>query len=161
MKPSMVVASFMAFAPVCKANFDVYLNRLYNLGPGGSEGHQAWTIFDSDPSCQQVNNAITYGHYGDVSGRQTGVRCVGDCAMEGRADGIQVLEMHFSNNPLYHWTIYKDRGYRMYGLDGKVYGECIIFPGNDYRCDALGITTGRRKIRCLTNFTARQINAAN
>ncbi|KZL81219.1 hypothetical protein CI238_11100 [Colletotrichum incanum] len=126
MKPSMVVASFMAFAPVCKANFD------------------------------RVNNAITYGHYGD-----TGVHCVGDCAMEGRADGIQVVEMHFTNNPLYHWTICKDRGCKMYGLDGKVYGECIVFPGNNYRCDAFGITTGRRKIRCLTNFTARQITAAN
>ncbi|GJC91479.1 hypothetical protein CH63R_01455 [Colletotrichum higginsianum IMI 349063] len=157
MKFTAIIAPLLALVPVCTANFDIYMNNAWTV-QGGSTG---WTIFEADPPCGQVNNAIIYGNYGDVSGSYIGVRCVGDCFPSNRPDGIQILEMHFNNNPLYHWTIYKDRGYKMYGLDGKVYGECILFPGHNYRCDAFGITEGYRKFRCLTQFTARQITGRN
>lgn len=49
----------------------------------------------------------------------------------------------------------------MYGRDGKVYGECILFPGNGYHCPNAGALHGQRKFRCLTQFTAGQINSAN
>lgn len=47
----------------------------------------------------------------------------------------------------------------MYGLDGNVYGECIMLPGHSYRCPDAGVLSGRRKFRCLTQFTAVQIIA--
>lgn len=46
----------------------------------------------------------------------------------------------------------------MYGLDGNVYGECILFPGNSFNCPAGGgPMVGHRKFRCLTQFSASQI----
>jgi hypothetical protein len=49
----------------------------------------------------------------------------------------------------------------MYGLDGKIYGRCIPFPSDDYLCaGAFGSRQGVRMFRCLTKFTAPQINAA-
>lgn len=49
----------------------------------------------------------------------------------------------------------------MIGLDGKVYGNCDPFPDNDFSCTSLSVhLEGRRKIRCYTQFTAAQINAA-
>lgn len=47
----------------------------------------------------------------------------------------------------------------MYGLDGKVYGECFPFPGVTYNCGPGGLMEGRRKFRCITRFTAAQIYA--
>jgi hypothetical protein len=55
-------------------------------------------------------------------------------------------------------AIYKDRDYKMYGVDGNVYGRCIVFPSDDYFCAGVaGSRQGVRKFRCLTQFTAKQI----
>ncbi|KAF1966180.1 hypothetical protein BU23DRAFT_332405 [Bimuria novae-zelandiae CBS 107.79] len=61
-------------------------------------------------------------------------------------------------DPVYHWTLYKDRNWEMTGLDGNVYGNCILFPGDDYSCgQGISGRSGVRKFRCLTQFTAQQI----
>lgn len=58
-------------------------------------------------------------------------------------------------------AIYKDRGhpYKMYGLDGRTYGECIMFPGDDYLCGWAdgSVRSGVRLFRCLTQFTVEEI----
>ncbi|KAH6689483.1 hypothetical protein F5X68DRAFT_230100 [Plectosphaerella plurivora] len=148
-----------ALAGVCSANFDLYRSESHNLFGGVG---QNWGVFPYDPSCAEVGRTRSYPVSGDVSGNKIGVRCSGDCDMGGRADGINQLEMHFSNNPLYHFTLYKERGhpYKMYGLDGRVYGECILFPGNAYNCPNAGALFGHRKFRCLTSISAGQINSA-
>jgi hypothetical protein len=47
----------------------------------------------------------------------------------------------------------------MIGLDGRVYGHCDPFPGDDYFCSTVFETYfGDRKFRCYTQFTADQIN---
>jgi hypothetical protein len=49
----------------------------------------------------------------------------------------------------------------MIGLDGKVYGHCILFPAVNRYCFAFFLVMDvERKFRCLTSFTASQINAA-
>ena len=56
----------------------------------------------------------------------------------------------------------RDRDYDLVGLDGNVYGSCILFPGDALDCG--GGTAPkyvRRKFRCLTEFTAAQIIAAS
>ena len=64
-------------------------------------------------------------------------------------------------------AIYNDKGpthhrYYMFGVDGKVYGECIQFPSNGYHCGSPGgPIIGNRKFRCLTSFTAKQITGRN
>ncbi|CAP73423.1 uncharacterized protein PODANS_2_7998 [Podospora anserina S mat+] len=134
---TLLLASLTGLAT---ANFDLYL------------GHQVFGVFAYGPYLSQD----------DVSGRTIGVRCAGSGCYGGAATNINVLEMHFSNNPLYHWTIYKDRGhpYKIYGLDGRTYGEYILFPGVNFHHLRFAETrSGVRKFRCLTQFTAAQIRA--
>ncbi|RYP31770.1 hypothetical protein DL767_005590 [Monosporascus sp. MG133] len=161
----LTLASFVvlfSYISAVTANFDLY------HGVAGAQSYydDVWQIFDTDPDCNQVYNTDYYLDSNDVSGNKIGVRCEdsnGGCGGNVDPIGIDVVEMHFSNNPLYHFTIYKNRGnYDMIGLDGRVYGHCILFPANTYFC-SIGIMTrsGHRKFRCLTEFTAAQINAAN
>ncbi|KAK4649729.1 uncharacterized protein QC761_0024350 [Podospora bellae-mahoneyi] len=157
---TLLLASLTGLA---NANFDLYLGtELYALDPT-SNIFRGWYIFDNDPSANDVFAHGLYISKDDVSGRTIGVRCAGSGCLGGAATDINVLEMHFSNNPLYHWTIYKDRGhpYKMYGLDGRTYGECILFPGVDFHhTRGLQTRSAVRKFRCLTQFTAAQIKAA-
>ncbi|KAJ3544732.1 hypothetical protein NM208_g2903 [Fusarium decemcellulare] len=138
MKFSMTsILALAALVNVSTANFDVYM----------------------------VDEMTTIPQQADVSGTKIGVRCeaddLRDCVSQSaRADAIKVLEMNFhGEDPVYHWTIYQDRNYEMIGLDGKVYGQCILFPGNSYECrdGPFGGFFGTRKFRCLTEFTAAQI----
>lgn len=80
--------------------------------------------------------------------------------------------MHFTNNPLYHFTIYKDRGYTasdgswrwyLYGTDGSSYGECFAWGDYNWDCQWPGdniAVKGYRKFRCLTSVDANTINTA-
>jgi hypothetical protein len=51
-------------------------------------------------------------------------------------------------------AIYKNRGhpYKMYGTDGKTYGECVMFPGDTFECgNGFGsVKSAVRMFRCLT-----------
>ncbi|KAI9166296.1 hypothetical protein HJFPF1_02395 [Paramyrothecium foliicola] len=97
-----------ALAPQAYANFDIYNSQENNAAGEQTDG---WTIFNTDPSCGDVNNAQFYFDKEDVSGTKIGVRCSGNGCWNNQPDQINQLEMHFSNNPLFHWTIYKDRGH--------------------------------------------------
>ncbi|KAI1840405.1 hypothetical protein JX265_007206 [Neoarthrinium moseri] len=159
---NILLAAILALATVTLANFDLYV---------GSQSHflepvvfTVWQIFEAEPDCRQVWDTVYYEDSEDVSGTKAGVRCEGDGCLGG-ADPVAIttLEMNFhGEDPIYHWTIYKDRNYDMIGLDGKVYGNCILFPGDDYECidPVIGAYSGGRKFRCLTEFTAAQINDA-
>jgi hypothetical protein len=69
---------------------------------------------------------------------------------------VNKLEMHFSNSPLYHWTIYRDRGYRMETSDHSPDpGACQPLSDNKRECGNRHLTA---KFRCLTDITAKDIN---
>ncbi|KAF2838799.1 hypothetical protein M501DRAFT_992747 [Patellaria atrata CBS 101060] len=154
--------AFMAatILPQVQANFDVYRTEwIYINRPA-----IVWQFFEAEPSnCDQVVNTPIWEDHGDVSGSKLGVRCKGSgCGAQPPPDNIDELEIHTSNNPLYHWTLYKNRGRSMIGLDGNAYGNCIVFPNGDYNCPVAGQVfriEGRRKFRCLTRFTAPQLNS--
>lgn len=104
MKPS--VLSFLVpllgvIVPVAQANFDIYHHFISN--PFGTS-YDSWKIFATDPTCAQTDSTPTWFDENDVSKRMLGVVCEGTCGGLQRADGITRLEMHFSNNPLYHWS---------------------------------------------------------
>lgn len=155
-----ILAPLAALTQICTANFDIYRTQDSALVGGGVTSD--WAISAAEPSESEVRNQRTWYSNGDVSGNKVGINCVGSCKFEDSVSGITRFEMHFSNNPLFHWTLYKDRGhpYKMYGRDGKVYGECIVFEGHSYRYVTAGVLAGRRKFRCLTQFTAAQISAS-
>ncbi|KFY97931.1 hypothetical protein V500_01849 [Pseudogymnoascus sp. VKM F-4518 (FW-2643)] len=93
----------------------------------------------------------------DVSDDKLGMRCQGSgCAFNAPIENIDVLEMNFNNNPVLHWTIYKNRNYDLIGLDGKTYGNCFAYPYGDFDCPG---EQGHRKFRCLTSSTASQLNS--
>ncbi|KAI9155107.1 hypothetical protein HJFPF1_07675 [Paramyrothecium foliicola] len=143
-------ATLATLLQLCSANFDLYFVD-FQQGDGFTS---IWQVFQNDPSCNEVIKAEGFAISNDVSGSKKGIRCVGACNRSARPGDITVLEMHFKNNPLYHWTIYKDRNYEMYGLDGKVYGRCIPFPDYNFHCN---YDRGNRKFRCLTQFTAKDL----
>ncbi|ATZ52230.1 hypothetical protein BCIN_08g00020 [Botrytis cinerea B05.10] len=161
MKLSAVkLASFAALLTPVIANFDVYMVDAYErVFKTHSRG---WQIFDAQPSCDQVKTAAIWWSYGDVSGDHEGVRCSGSgCDYTAPISNIDILEMNFSSlRKVWHWTLYKDRGFSMVGLDGNTYGNCIAFPNGDYDCDTNnGAQTlhGYRKFRCLTQYTVNDI----
>lgn len=50
----------------------------------------------------------------------------------------------------------------MEGLDGNVYGNCIVFPGDDFQCsDGLKSVGGVRLFRCLTDVTVQNLIDTN
>lgn len=58
---------------------------------------------------------------------------------------------------------YKDRGGGLYGLDGRLVGQCFPMPGPALHCGVKRWKVqGRRKIRCEGEglATAEEINAA-
>ena len=96
-----LLAPMAAFVQLAQANFDVYaVDTTFSWGGPVSNN---WQIFDTDPSCSQVNNALIFGSYGDVSST-VGVRCAGDCRKDSHPRDIRILEMHFRKNPKYHWS---------------------------------------------------------
>ncbi|RYP11347.1 hypothetical protein DL765_007810 [Monosporascus sp. GIB2] len=166
MKLQMMSAVALAtLVHVSTANFDVYMADEQTAIP---QVWPVWHIWDTDPNCDEVlGDNPNYLGSDDVSGDNVGVRCdaddLRDCVSQSApAEAIRILEMNFNNDdPIYHWTIYQDRNYDMIGLDGNVYGNCILFPGNSYDCvnPLIGGFSGTRKFRCLTEFTAAQIKA--
>ncbi|KAM0244020.1 hypothetical protein ACHAP5_006684 [Fusarium lateritium] len=153
-------ATLLSFAAFAKANFDLYLSQETGTTPEGGN-HEIWNIYPSDPTCSDVETSRNWFSRDDVSSR-TGIRCSGQCFGGSAATDINVLEMHFTDDPLYHFTIYKDRNYDMYGLDGQTYGNCFPFPGNEYSCHKGNVLyDGVRKFRCITDLTVDQIEAGN
>ncbi|KAM7187848.1 hypothetical protein V8F20_010807 [Naviculisporaceae sp. PSN 640] len=156
---TIAVAALSLLPGAALANFDIYrVKRTVPYAQGGVD--VIWQIFSTPPSCDQALNSGYFEDKRDVSGNKIGVRCEGSGCSQTKPPGdISILEMHFSNSPLHHWTIYKDRGYSMVGLDGKTYGNCIVFPNADYDCDfteSTGKLEGRRKFRCLTALVGPQ-----
>jgi hypothetical protein len=73
---------------------------------------------------------------------------------------VDVVEMHFTNKPPHHYTIYKDDGHEsdgiwrrgMWGTNGVLYGECWANVGDDQICineDTKFLV--KRKFSCMTN----------
>ncbi|KAL5379146.1 hypothetical protein DPSP01_008596 [Paraphaeosphaeria sporulosa] len=129
-----------------------------------------WALFDMDAepgtagsTCDDVNNHAFYPGKNDLS-----------TAVWSSWPDVNIVEMHFVNKPLYHWTIYKDDGYVrdngwkwwLWGVDGHNYGECFAYEGHDVDCyDAKsnGHVYYNCKFRCNVRdptITAKAINAA-
>ncbi|KAF2635907.1 hypothetical protein P280DRAFT_484274 [Massarina eburnea CBS 473.64] len=157
MKRSTISIFLATLAQITYANFDIYI--IYLRSPYISGILTRYAIFAVDPDCDDVRAAHEYMSRNDVSGTKFGVRCEGNgCEGNHNPGDVKVMEMHFSNHPLYHWTIYSNSAYSLFGTDGKKYGDCIVFSGYSFRCATEGMeTSGYRKFRCLTSFTPDQI----
>ncbi|RBR23842.1 uncharacterized protein FIESC28_03311 [Fusarium coffeatum] len=164
MKFTVLATALLAtFLPAAQADFDIFK---VDHKKGGFV-LESWQIWDRNQpnTCSSVFDREFFPDTYDASGSKTGVRCRGACGFLGPTRDITQLEMNFRHKaPVYHWTIYKDRNYGMYGLDGKKYGDCYVITGNDYDCKRkinLGLQSesvhGYRKFHCKTSFTAGKI----
>lgn len=90
-------------AALAKANFDLYLGQESGTTPVG-DVHETWNIYPNDPSCSDVENSRNWFGRDDVS-KQTGIRCKGGCFGGSAVTDIEELEMHFTNDPLYHFSM--------------------------------------------------------
>jgi hypothetical protein len=94
-----VLAVLAPLLPVCNANFDLYMTVF-------DDAIVDWSVFQNDPDKWTALESSPFPRKNDVSGGKIGIRCVGWCNEEDRPGGIEVLEMHFRNNPLLHWSKY-------------------------------------------------------
>ncbi|KAK7184819.1 hypothetical protein DPSP01_002208 [Paraphaeosphaeria sporulosa] len=145
------------------------------LAAAGLYKDSFWIVLPHNWHCSQVLDARLVNDKKDVSGRNVGVRCRGDgCISDHSTDNIDLIEMHWSNTPLYHWTLYKDRldddkHQIMWGVDGEKYGACekIGTPTHWTQCydrpPFMGNTKTffvHPKFKCWDAYDWTQINAA-
>ncbi|KAL5390593.1 hypothetical protein DPSP01_001668 [Paraphaeosphaeria sporulosa] len=170
MKFTATATTLAAFSllRLASANFDLYavLDTTVVPDENPEPAIDEWRVFEAEPDCDDAKNAANWNDSDDVSGDKQGVVFEGDKDPQDPGKATRV-EMNFHDtDPVYHFTIYKDRNYDMIGLDGNTYGNCIPFPGDDFQCNyplPLGVQTlsGARYFRCLTDITAQQLNEAN
>jgi len=95
-----------ALLGLASANFDLYVGADNGLGTGNQ--FSTWWIHEAPPDCNRVtNHAEMWDTLDDVSGRMLGIRCEGVGCHRNQPENVDVLEMHFSNNPLYHWSKFR------------------------------------------------------
>lgn len=92
-------AVLLSFGLTAMADFD-----LYSVTISGNPSQEMWLILEGDSNCDRVTHTRLWPASGDVSGGKTGVRCGGRGCWGADPAEIDVLEMHFTNNPLFHWS---------------------------------------------------------
>ena len=93
-----IVAAIVGLA---SADFDLYIGQ-DNAIPG-IQIDTFW-VFNNEPDCNQVNSWEYHDGRDDVSGDKRGVRCEGKGCKNNNPLEIDLIEMHFSNNPLLHFS---------------------------------------------------------
>jgi hypothetical protein len=82
------------------ANFDIYSGSDF----AWDTAFEMWQIFEAEPSCDDAYNSPLYFNKDDVSGGRIGVRCEGDGCFEQDPSKIDILEMNFDDDPIWHWS---------------------------------------------------------
>ncbi|KAH7040902.1 uncharacterized protein B0I36DRAFT_311727 [Microdochium trichocladiopsis] len=157
---ALITTFFALFPGPAQANFDIYRTQIY----WGNRPSISWQFWEAEAP-NDCNKLIAQGLRDDISGKDPldvlwSVSCQGSGCAESTPPGdIDVLKLKLSPNPLLYWTLYKDRNWSMIGQDGNSYGDCMVFPHGDVDCwyGPYHIRS-RRKFRCLTRFTADNIN---
>jgi hypothetical protein len=107
--PSLVLA--LSWSSAVNANFDIYSGWVNQAAvyPKYSDPYyqDLWFVFDGEPDCDMAWRVPTYHDVEDVSGTKLGVRCEGSgCSGFGNPAQVSVVEMHFRNDPLLHWSMW-------------------------------------------------------
>ncbi|KAF2441173.1 hypothetical protein P171DRAFT_488740 [Karstenula rhodostoma CBS 690.94] len=166
-----VLATLVALVSFASANFDLYRIHGQRDTPGSPWGTQpnGYMVFNNDPQCGDVQkDSQFWWARSDVSGNKLGVRCKGKCEVDDWPwPEVEEVEMHFCNDPLYHFTIYKDKGHQdgdtwkwdLLGVDNVKRGECFAYGGYGWDCKWPNLHIwGQRKFRCLTQADAKTLN---
>jgi hypothetical protein len=146
--------------PFAFADFDIYQDDEFK--PKGVTKSGFLVFADgASASCDEILAAPFFKNKADVSGKKIGVKQAMAPPLNDPNGSVTVakLEMHFSNAPLYHWTLYRDdreTPYRMEDVKhGPDAGVCYVLPTGTRTCGERHL---RAKFRCTTDVTAKDIN---
>ncbi|KAF1970733.1 hypothetical protein BU23DRAFT_570413 [Bimuria novae-zelandiae CBS 107.79] len=168
-----VLTTLFALVQLTVANFDLYqVHGVLATGPWPGTEIKGWKVVNDDPRCDQIDLNAGWRSAGDLSHGRRDIRCEGKCGINDPPwPDVKLVEMHFTNNPLWHFTIYKGRGYNvdgtwrmgLLGTDNKQYGECFAYEGHAFSCKYPDVhiqLDGQRKFRCFAQINANDINNA-
>ncbi|VBB84471.1 Putative protein of unknown function [Podospora comata] len=145
MKPSTAFTLAALCIKSCVADF-----WIYEAGGFGDVVPVTYFRFYHDPpKCGTTgnNNGQNYLPYDDVSKRK-GIACDGNGCEGGNPNEITRFEMNVDWG---HYTIYKDRGYRMYDKKNNVVGQCRPDRSKSYLCVGTGLPDGASVFHCTTS----------
>ncbi|KAI0120979.1 hypothetical protein BJ170DRAFT_688397 [Xylariales sp. AK1849] len=127
----MHISMTAAVLMFCHALADFYIYKVNNyLQPPGGVRLDEFAILDDLPDCDDIRH-----HYplipekDDVSGDKYGVRC--DKCKGTETAGIEVLELNLKT---IHFTIYKNRDWKMVDTNDAERGQCHIDISVTYQC---------------------------
>ncbi|KAM7209965.1 hypothetical protein V8F06_014652 [Rhypophila decipiens] len=154
---SLVTAAVL-LVQVVDADFHVYRVKWLETIKG-STAYMYQFYENPGPSCEQVITTALWYERPHVAGTTLGVRCTGaGCDQVRTPRDIEQFEFHTCNNPLLPFNLYKP-AYSMIGLDGKIYGNCVVATHQDYDCQWSNVKVqGRRKFYCKSMVTAAELN---
>ncbi|KAF9730330.1 hypothetical protein PMIN06_011461 [Paraphaeosphaeria minitans] len=169
------------------ADFDIYLvMRQPPARPPWTVGIINWQFLDPNQnSCPDPAHTRLFNSHDDVSGNKIGVRCdswgqrehngcyAGD---DNDPANIDAMEMHLSDTPKFHYTIYKadehgppgrtaresqSRPFELLGLKGESAGWCVpvSWPQTGRPFGVCGNYRLFRKFQCHSFYTADWINS--
>ncbi|KAL5389670.1 hypothetical protein DPSP01_002165 [Paraphaeosphaeria sporulosa] len=161
------------WALLVSADFDVYLVTSASNPGKPFVATVGWQIVDpSRDSCPDPAHTRMILDKTDVSGNKIGIRCITNSGTNGCGPlttslptNIDIMEMHLSETPKMHYTIYKGthgvhRSYELLGLGGESAGHCEPqpWPPSDQKFANCGEYTLWKKMRCLSFYTADWVN---
>ncbi|KAI2463464.1 hypothetical protein F4781DRAFT_426332 [Annulohypoxylon bovei var. microspora] len=128
MKTSFITLA-AAVAPVAIADFWLtYMSRDVPGAPKLVGGTNQGGVFLKTPevSCEESLRQTIYSDSDDVSGNHIGMRTVPGKPAQPPLyrDPLDIVEFNTGGGNPGHHTIYKDRGYAMFGVDGQKTGQC-------------------------------------
>ncbi|KAF2440845.1 hypothetical protein P171DRAFT_523882 [Karstenula rhodostoma CBS 690.94] len=163
---------FSLYALLVSADFDIYLITKDPDAPGF--GVIGWQVVDpTRKACPDPARTRMFSRRTDVSGNKIGIRCVSETVLGGceplrgsYPNDIGLMEMHFSDTPKIHYTIYRSghgKPWEMVGLQGEPGGYCepAPWPPSDQAFSECGPFTLWKKMRCHSFLTADYINDYN
>ncbi|KAI0881698.1 uncharacterized protein GGS22DRAFT_196266 [Annulohypoxylon maeteangense] len=124
-----IIAIAAAAAPGAMADFWIsYMSREVPGVPSVVGGNNHGAIFHKEPeiSCDQHKKSMIYSDTDDVSGKHVGMRTVpgNRVASPYFRDPLDIVEFNTGAGKPGHHTIYKDRGFAMFDVDGRQTGQC-------------------------------------
>ncbi|KAJ4301339.1 hypothetical protein N0V90_003431 [Kalmusia sp. IMI 367209] len=164
----IAIFTLLAVSQLVLADFDIYrvdrfVHRRLDADNGTDEGttqepsrghlDKHWNVLPSrNPTCGDIWHLGRWYH---------------DSSDDPYAIGL--MEMHFTHDPLYHFTVYKERPprdkYELYGLTGWTYGYCkpapVAMPWDfsclDHPTNPTQTLYAHRKFICHTRADAQAI----
>ncbi|KAK4171672.1 hypothetical protein QBC36DRAFT_198821 [Triangularia setosa] len=144
MKLSITLA-ITALAQSCVADFWVYEAG----GFGDIVPVTYFCFYHNPPSCGDLgkHGSKCYLPYDNVSKRK-GISCDGNGCEGGNPNEITRFEMNVDWG---HYTIYKDRGNKMYDTSDRVVGQCRPDRSKSWWCLGKGLPDAVSVFHCTTS----------